>query len=84
MSYNSYSFEFKYEVVMEYENSNYTLKELTEKYNISEMSILRWSKLFYSKGIEGLYTSTGWKQYSKELKEAAVHDYLSGGTLLKK
>ena len=78
MSYYSYSFEFKYEVVMAFENSDYTLKELTEKYNISEMSILRWSKLFRSKGIEGLYTSKGWKPYPKELKEKAIQDYLSG------
>src|SRR5690625_8038720 len=32
------------------------------------MSIFRWSKLFYSKGIEGLYTSTGWKQYPRKFK----------------
>lgn len=31
MSYYSYFFEFKYEVVMAFENSDYTLKELTEK-----------------------------------------------------
>lgn len=78
MSYYSYSFDFKYEVVMAFENSDYTLKELTEKYNISEMSILRWSKLFQSKGIEGLSTSKGWKPYPKELKKKAIQDYLSG------
>lgn len=68
MTYNLHSCKLKHEVVMAYEDNNYTLKELTEKYNINEMLILQWSKLFHSKGIEGLYTSTDWKINRNETK----------------
>lgn len=78
MSYNSYTSEFKYEVIMAYKNEDYTLSELSSKYHVHEMTILRWNELFELKGISGLQVSTTWKKYSKELKEAAVLDYLSG------
>jgi transposase len=48
------------------------------KYQISKYSLIDWMKRFEKSGIEGLKKSTSWKRYSKELKEAAVRDYLSG------
>lgn len=78
MSGKRYSKEFKYEVIVAYEKGNYSLKELCSKYQIAQTSLKEWIMEFEKHGSEGLKRSTSWKPYSKELKEAAVLDYLSG------
>jgi transposase len=78
MSKQSYSKEFKYEVLLAYENRDYTIKELCSKFQISKSSLKEWTEQFEKYGVEGLKQSESWKPYSKELKEAAVRDYLSG------
>jgi transposase len=37
-----------------------------------------WLYLFQTYGMDGLHHSNGWRRYSKEVKMAAVLDYLSG------
>ncbi|ANB58175.1 transposase family protein [Anoxybacillus sp. B7M1] len=78
MSGKHYSEEFKYEVIKAYEKRDYSIKELCSKYQISQNSLREWIVGFERYGSEGLKRSTSWKPYSKELKEAAVIDYLSG------
>ncbi|WP_077620803.1 helix-turn-helix domain-containing protein [Bacillus sinesaloumensis] len=78
MSNKQYSLEFKYEVLRSYENKDYTIKELCSKYQISKTSLKEWIEDFEKYGTEGLKRSKSWKPYSKELKEAAVREYLSG------
>lgn len=73
-----YSKEFKYEVLHLYENGNYTMRELCSKFKMSKTTLRKWIKQFKKHGTDGLKTSTSCKQYSKELKEAAVKEYLSG------
>jgi transposase len=62
--------------VLAYQSGDYTMN--CRKYQISKYSLIDWMKRFEKSGIEGLKKSTSWKRYSKELKEAAVRDYLSG------
>jgi transposase len=78
MSKKSYSKEFKYEVLLAYENRDYTIKELCSIFQISKNSLKEWIEQFEKYGIEGLIQSKSWRPYSKEFKEAAVRDYLSG------
>ncbi|KAB7671872.1 transposase [Bacillus sp. B1-b2] len=40
--------------------------------------MLDWKHKFDKYGLEGLKESSTWKKYSKELKLAAIRDYLSG------
>ncbi|MBM7597691.1 transposase-like protein [Virgibacillus halotolerans] len=78
MSNRSHSREFKYEVITAYKNEDYTQKELCSKYHINDTTFYRWIEIFKKEGISGLEESKSWKKYSKELKETAVLDYLSG------
>jgi transposase len=78
MSNKFHSIEFKYEVLMAYKNEDYTLSEIKRKYQIPKTTIYKWIERFERNGIDGLKDSKTWKTYSKELKGAAVRDYLSG------
>ena len=73
-----YSKEFKYTVLSTYKESNFTVKELCEKFEIAQTSLKKWIERFEKYGMEGLRSSSPWKSYSKELKVIAVRDYLSG------
>jgi transposase len=75
----AYSKEFKYEVVIAHKNrENTTIKELCAKFQITKYSLMEWVHLFEKYGVKGLEQSNPHKRYSKELKEAAVIDSLSG------
>ncbi|MED4163158.1 helix-turn-helix domain-containing protein [Halalkalibacterium halodurans] len=78
MSNKYYSSEFKYEVVTAYKNDNFSVKELTERYKIPKVTLYNWVEAFEKNGVNGFKDSSTWKSYCKELKEAAVRDYLSG------
>ncbi|MCL7748362.1 IS3 family transposase [Halalkalibacter alkaliphilus] len=73
-----YSPEYKLKVLLAYETKNCTIRELCLKYKIAKTSLSKWIKQFRTDGIDGLHTSTSCKAYSKELKEAAVRDFLNG------
>jgi transposase len=73
-----YSVEFKYEVIMAYKSEEYSLAEICSKYQIRDYTIYIWIEKYERYGLEGLADSRTWKQYSKELKESAVREYLSG------
>ena len=76
--YKSYSRQFKYEVLKAYKNEDYTLIELCSKYGISEVTLYDWANKYEKYGLNGLENSRTWKSYSKDLKQAAVEDYISG------
>ncbi len=81
MSNIYYSIDFKYEVVMAYKGGGYSLSKICLKYQIQKNTVYRWNEKFELFGMEGLADTKIRKQYSKELKEAAVRDYLSGNIL---
>lgn len=78
MSKKRYLPEFKLELLLAYKKGDYTIKELCEKYQVTKYSFKEWMKRFEQYGIEGLQKTLSWKQYSKEVKEIAVMEYLSG------
>ncbi|MGH1034987.1 IS3 family transposase [Bacillus cereus] len=78
MSKKRYLPEFKLELLLAYKKGDYTIKELCEKYQVTKYSFKEWMKRFEQYGIEGLQKPLSWKQYSKEVKEIAVMEYLSG------
>lgn len=78
MSKKRYLPEFKLELLLAYKKGDYTIKELCKKYQVTKYSFKEWMKRFEQYGIEGLQKPLSWKQYSKEVKEIAVMEYLSG------
>jgi len=78
MAKEYYSVHFKLDVLSELENWKGTIREFCSKYQITKTTLMRWKKQFKKYGVQRLKTSTSNKSYSKELKEAAVLDYISG------
>jgi transposase len=78
MSNKFYSCQFKNEVVVAYKRADFSVKELTEKYQIPKVTLYKWVEIFEKDGVKGFEESSSRKSYSKEIKEAAVRDYLSG------
>lgn len=73
-----YSAEEKYEILKEYEDGVRTISEITSIYKINRSTLEDWRYNFEKYGIDGLREMITWKRYSKELKEQAIKDYLSG------
>ena len=74
-----YTTEEKYKILEAYENGYVTMQETLTKYSISAYAFYDWKYKYKKYGIDGLKQSRTWKKYSKELKELAVKDYISGG-----
>lgn len=78
MAYRAYSAQEKYEMVVAYEGRQTSAREFYREYKISKKTMKEWIYSFQTYGMDGLQNSSGWKRYSKEVKIAAVLDYLSG------
>ena len=72
-----YNAEEKLKILMENENCYISVAELCRVYEINNTTFHQWKKRYKKYGLQGLEESKSWKQYSKELKESAVLDYLS-------
>lgn len=73
-----YSAEEKYCIMMEYLEGVKPISELAKLYKISITTIRSWQYKYEKRGILGLNEYSTYKQYSKEIKEQAVKDFLSG------
>ncbi|HEY8803748.1 MAG TPA: helix-turn-helix domain-containing protein [Clostridium sp.] len=73
-----YTAEEKHKILTAYENGIGSMNEIATKYEISVDTFYTWRYNNSKYGIDGLKESKTWKRYSKELKEAAVKDYISG------
>ncbi len=73
-----YNEEEKYQIIKEYSDGSRSLREIESQYKIANKTLYRWIDKYYKYGIDGLKESRRWINYSKELKEKAVRDYLSG------
>jgi transposase len=78
MAKSAYSAQEKYELILAYEDRETSVRDFCRQYNISKGTMKKWIYLFETYGMDGLHDSSGWKRYSKEVKTAAVLDYLSG------
>ena len=52
--------------------------EAGRQIGVNQQCVREWINRYEAEGEEGLSTAQGWRKYPKELKEAAVKDYLSG------
>lgn len=73
-----YTVEEKYKILMAYEDGTGSMLKIASMYKINEDTLRKWIYNFQKYGLDGLRESRTWKSYSKELKEQAVIDYLSG------
>lgn len=74
-----YTVEEKYEILKAYENTIGTLHGFLTKYSLSKHAFYDWKYNYSKYGIDGLTDYKLRRIYSKELKELAVSDYISGG-----
>jgi transposase len=75
---STFTAQEKYELIVAFEDRQISIPDFCRHYNISKDTINKWIYLFQTYGMDGLQNSSGWKRYSKEVKTAAVFDYLSG------
>ena len=52
--------------------------EAGRQIGVNQQSVREWINRYEAEGEEGLTAAQGWRRYPKELKEAAVRDYLAG------
>jgi transposase-like protein len=79
MSRAKLSAEEKYSIVQKLSLGDVGISALASEYLVPIQTIYDWRDQYNLYGIEGLSKSNHWRSYSKELKENAVQDYLSGG-----
>lgn len=70
----------KLKAVETYENGKMSLGEIIAVYRISKSTFQSWLRNYKVFGREGLLPKGKQKAYSRELKIAAVQEYLSGGS----
>ncbi len=78
MSKRAYSAEDKFKILKAWEDGTHSISELESIFKVNHTTIYEWKYKFENYGTEGLKESSTWKGYSKELKLAAIKDYLSG------
>lgn len=78
MGKSAFSAQEKYEIIVAYEDRKISVRDFCRQYTISDKTIKEWIYQFHTYGMDGLTNQSGWKRYSKEVKLAAVLDYLSG------
>ncbi len=79
----SFSKEEKLEILNFYENSHFTLNEVAELYKVDSRIIKDWQNNYLFFGEESLNRSENHNTYPKEIKLAAVQDYISGSYSLR-
>lgn len=78
MSQRAHSIEDKLKIIKALEDGSHSISELELIYNVHNLSIYDWIYKYEKYGVDGLKESSSWKGYPKEIKLAAVQDYLSG------
>ena len=79
MGRSKHTIEQKFAAIQLLKDGDYTWSEICESYQISTHTLHKWQIKYETEGVEGLKEANSWRSYSKELKEAAVQDYLNHG-----
>lgn len=77
-----YTLEEKNKCVNLFLINKYSFTSISKITGVSISTLKRWIRSFKNNGVEGLKESHTWRRYSKELKQAAVIDYLEGKATL--
>ena len=75
---SKYPFELKLHVMQEYETSGIGLRTICNKLNVVYKTALTWWTIYQSQGAEGLKETHTNKKWDKNIKLAAINDYLNG------
>ena len=78
MPKKSFSPDVKILALQYLEEGRHTIKGICSMFSVNDVTLLQWRALYQFGGIEALTRSKKNKVYSKELKQSAVEDYLSG------
>ena len=70
--------EEKLAIVKRCLSGEFGVREAGRQIGVNQQSVREWINRYEAEGEEGLTPAQGWRKYPKELKEAAVKDYLSG------
>lgn len=73
-----YSKNEKLAILALYEDGHHSIADIMAKFSVDPGTIRDWKRRYEMDGEDGLTDATSWKSYSKDLKLAAVNDYLSG------
>lgn len=79
-----YSKAEKLAILALYKDGHHSIADITAKFSVDPGTIRDWKRRYEVNGEDGLEEALSWKRYSKELKLAAVNDYLSGHDSLNK
>lgn len=79
-----FSYEVKLYTVECYENGKGSFRSLADEIGAGESTVVDWWMIYKSQGAEGLKRRCSHKQWDKNIKFAAVQDYLSGEYSLRK
>jgi len=78
MGKSKYSKDEKIAILKLYHEGNHSQNEIANLFSVNRRTIVDWQKNYLTLGEAGLETTSKWNVYSKEMKLAAVQDYLSG------
>ncbi|AJA23476.1 transposase [Bacillus cereus] len=84
MARMKYSKAEKLVILALYKDGHHSIADITAKFSVDPGTIRDWKRRYEVNGEDGLEEALSWKRYSKELKLAAVNDYLSGHDSLNK
>ncbi|MDH4424570.1 MULTISPECIES: helix-turn-helix domain-containing protein [Bacillus] len=84
MARMKYSKAEKLAILALYKDGHQSIADIADKFLIDPGTIRDWERRYEANGEDGLEEALSWKRYSKELKLAAVNDYLSGHYSLSK
>jgi len=84
MARMKYSKAEKLAILALYKDGHHSIADITAKFSVDPGTIRDWKRRYEVNGENGLEEALSWKRYSKELKLAAVNDYLSGHDSLNK
>jgi transposase-like protein len=79
-----YSKAEKLAILALYNDGHHSIADITTKFSVDPGTIRDWKRRYEMNGEDGLTDAPSWNSYSKELKLAAVNDYLSGHYSLNK
>jgi transposase-like protein len=78
MARMKYSKAEKLAILALYKDGHQSIADITAKFLVDPGTIRDWKRRYEVNGEDGLEEALSWKRYSKELKLAAVNDYLLG------
>ncbi|MBA9027432.1 transposase-like protein [Peribacillus huizhouensis] len=78
-----YSKAEKLAILHLYKDGHHSIADISAKFSVDPGTTREWNRKYEVNGEESLEEAASWNSYSKELKLAAVTDYLSGKYSLK-